>query len=85
MYITVKQIANAINNKEHLKTGDIIKSIHVMVTNNNSIHYMVIDSLGNNEYYNENTIPCSIVRLMNYNRPQKAWKRDNKEYFTYYF
>lgn len=85
MYITVSQLANAINKKEYIKTGDIIKIITVMVVDNNRIHYQVLDNLGNFEYYNEDSVPVSIVKLMNYNKPVKTWKRENKQFFQYRF
>ena len=85
MYISVNTIANAINNKQHLKTGDIIKCITVEIIDNSRIYYQVIDSTSNIEYYSENTVPVSVVKLMNYHRPVKTWKRDNKEFFKYVF
>lgn len=85
MTITVSQLAKAINNKEHIKTDDIIRDIHVMVCNNTSIHYKVTDCSGSERYYNEQSVPVSIVRLMNYNKPAKAWKKENTEFFIYRF
>lgn len=89
MYITVSQLANAINKKQHIKPEDIIKVITVMVINHNSIHYQVIDRTWNISYYSEDTVPVSVVKLMNYNRPVKTWTREDnnglKEYYQYRF
>ena len=85
MYITVKELANAINTKQHIKTGDIIRIITVMIIDNREIHYQVLDNVGNFEYYNEDSVPVSVVKLMNYNKPVKAWKRENKQFFQYRF
>ena len=56
-----------------------------MIVDNKRIHYQIIDSIGNIEYYNEDSIPVSIVKLMNYNRPDKTWTRENKRFFQYHF
>ena len=85
MYITVSQLVNAINQKQHIETRDIIKVITVILINNNELHYQIIDSLGNIEYYNENTVPVSVVKLMNYNNPVKKWTRENKQFYQYRF
>ena len=85
MYISVSTLANAINNKQHLKTEDIIKSIHVMIIDNSRIHYMITDSVGKDTWYTEDNIPLSIVRLMNYNIPKKHFFRENKEIIVYHF
>ena len=85
MYITVSQLANAINSKQHIKTGDIIRVITVMIIDNREIHYQVLDNLGNIEYYNEYSVPVSVVKLMNYNKPDKTWTRENKQFYQYHF
>ena len=87
MYITVNQLAKAINQKQYIKPEDIIKVITVMVINHNRIHYQVIDNSSNITYYSEDNIPVSIVKLINYNRPVKTWTRhdfnETREYYQY--
>ena len=85
MYISVNQLANAINNLQRIKPVDIVKVITVLIVDNSRIHYQVIDKTGNISYYNENSIPVSIVKLMNCNKPDKTWTRENRQYFQYRF
>ena len=63
---------------------DIIKII-VELTRNNIISYYVDTRDGKREVYNENTIPLSIVHLMNYNRPIYHEKAAGKETIVYSF
>lgn len=85
MIISVSSIANAINNREHIKPNDIIMSISVTLTDNTKIDYTVKDYSGRIEKYTEDTVPVSVVRLMNYNKCSETWKEANKEYIIYNF
>lgn len=85
MYISVNTLSKAINEKRYIRPEEIIKIVTIMVTDNNNIQYQVIDGTNNIEYYNEYTIPTSIIKLINYNRPVKTWTRDNKQFFQYTF
>lgn len=63
----------------------MIMSISVKLTNNTKIDYTVKDYSGSIEKYTEDTVPVSVVRLMNYNKCAETWKEANKEYFIYNF
>lgn len=90
MYITVKQLANKINNLERFSTeelnNDKIKKIIVTITDNGThIDYCVISGSGQKECYTEQTIPISIVHLMNRNKAAKHEKTAYNETFVYMF
>lgn len=88
MYITVKQLANKVNNLERFSreelNNDKIKKIIVTITNNGThIDYYVISGSGKKERYTEDTIPHSIIYLMNRNKAAKHEKTVLNETFTY--
>lgn len=88
MYITVRQLANKINNLERFSpeelNNDKIKKIIVTITNNGThIDYCVISGSGKKERYTEETIPHSIIHLMNRNKAAKHEKTVLNETFTY--
>ena len=85
MFISVNTLSKAINEKRYIRPEEIVKIVTVMVTGNNNIQYQVIDGTNNITYYNEYTIPVSIIKLINYNRPVKTWTRDNRQFFQYTF
>lgn len=58
-------------------------TIQIMIIDNNKYHYMITDTTGNNEYYHEYTVPDSIIRYINYHKPTKQYRRDNKEFIIY--
>lgn len=63
----------------------MIMSIYVTLTDNTKIDYTVMDYSGRVEKYTEDTVPVSVIRLMNYNKCTETWKKENKEYFVYNF
>lgn len=63
----------------------MIMSIYVTLTDNIKIDYTVMDYSGCIEKYTEDTVPVSIIKLMNYNKCSETWKEANKEYIIYNF
>lgn len=63
----------------------MIMSIYVTLTDNTKIDYTVKDYSGHIEKYTEDTVPISVIRLMNYNKCSGTWKKANKEYIIYNF
>ena len=61
-----------------------IRIISVFV-GNKTIEYCVTCENGKVERYNEQSVPCSVIRLMNYNKPILHYVKDGLETITYYF
>ena len=92
MYITVKQLAEKVNNLERfnyneLKQDDnaIIKLTVELSNNGHSIAYYVDTKSGKREVYNDCTVPLSIVRKMNYSKISYREKTKTSELFVYSF
>ena len=91
MIISVSTLANAINEKRNIKPEEIaadngiIKIIVELSSNGKQISYYV-DTKAGRETYNENTVPASIISLMNRNSIsyREVWK-DNTEIMVYSF
>lgn len=71
MFITVRQLAEKVNNKQRFAPEELrISWIDVYVTNNNrKIKYTVHNTNRTTETYTEGTVPHSIIYLINRKRP----------------
>lgn len=87
MYITVKQLAEKVNNLERFTPEEIdnhkIIKIVVEITNNGKHINYYVDTKADRECYTEDNVPHSVVRLMNRKRPVYHEKRTDKELFVY--
>lgn len=91
MFINVSTLAAAINDKRHIKPEEIaadngiIKIIVELSSDKRHIAYYV-DSKAGRETYNENTVPASIISLMNRNSiSYREIQKDNTEILVYSF
>ena len=87
MFITVSNLANCINNKKRIDiTNWKVEEINIVLSEKGrKLEYFVSYASGLGERFTEQTVPNSIIELINKYNPVHKAKTESSETFYYRF
>lgn len=87
MFITVRQLAEKVNNKKRIDINNwkVVEINVILSQNGHKLDYIVTSENGLLERYTDQNVPDSIIRLINKYNPVRTAETETDKTFYYRF